>query len=68
MEEECKSTGEGCGATKGVWEEDVVEGGEVIVSISDRILGRFLQENLKHPITSEVIGSKDDYIDEASSI
>ncbi len=63
--QDCTITEEDCGTTNGVWASDVVEGGEVIVSISDRILGRFLQENLKHPITSEAIGSKDDYIDEA---
>ena len=63
--QDCTITEEDCGTSKGVWASDVVEGGEVIVSISERILGRFLQENLKHPITSEVIGNKDDYIDEA---
>jgi DNA-directed RNA polymerase subunit beta' len=62
--QDCTITEEDCGTTNGVWASDVVEGGEVIVSISDRILGRFLQENLKHPITSESIGNKDDYIDE----
>ena len=53
--QDCTITEEDCGTTNGVWASDVVEGGEVIVSISDRILGRFLQENLKHPITLSLI-------------
>ena len=57
-------TEEDCGTDIGVRVSDVVEGGEVIVSISERVLGRFAQEDIKHPITEELIVAKGDYIEE----
>jgi DNA-directed RNA polymerase subunit beta' len=46
---------------------DVVEGGEVIVSISERVLGRFAQEDIKHPVTEELIVAKGSYIEEQAA-
>ena len=46
------------------WISDVVEGGEVIISIADRLLGRFLQKDIIHPVTNEIVAKKDDYMDE----
>ena len=57
-------TEEDCGTDIGVRVSDVVEGGEVIVSISERVLGRFAQEDIKHPITEELIVAKGNYIEE----
>ena len=54
-----------CGTDNGVWISDVVEGGEVIISIADRVLGRFLQKDVNHPISGENIAKKDDYVDES---
>ena len=55
---------EDCNTNIGVRVSDVVEGGEVIVSISERVLGRFAQEDIKHPITEELIVAKGNYIEE----
>ena len=55
---------EDCNTNTGVRVSDVVEGGEVIVSISERVLGRFAQEDIKHPITEELIVAKGNYIEE----
>ncbi|MDC3110929.1 DNA-directed RNA polymerase subunit beta' [Pelagibacteraceae bacterium] len=60
-------TEEDCGTEKGVRVSDVVEGGEVIVSISERVLGRFAQEDIKHPITEELIVAKGSYIEEQAA-
>ena len=57
-------TEEDCRTNIGVRVSDVVEGGEVIVSISERVLGRFAQENIKHPISEKLIVSKGNYIEE----
>jgi len=62
--QDCTITESDCGTSNGVWVSDVVEGGEVIISIGDRILGRFLQSDIKHPVSDEEIAKKDDYIDE----
>ena len=32
---------------------EIIEGGNIIVSLSDRVLGRSAAENIKHPITGE---------------
>ena len=42
--QDCTITEEDCGTSKGVWASDVVEGGEVIVSISERILEDFYKK------------------------
>ena len=60
-------TEEDCGTEMGVRVSDVVEGGEVIVSISERVLGRFAQEDIKHPITEELIVAKGSYIEEQAA-
>ncbi len=62
--QDCTISEPDCGTDSGVWISDVVEGGEVIISIADRILGRFLQNDVNHPITGENIAKKDDYVDE----
>ena len=62
--QDCTITEEDCKTENGVWVADVVEGGEVIISIADRILGRFLQDEVNHPASGEIVSSKDDYVDE----
>jgi DNA-directed RNA polymerase subunit beta' len=44
--------------------EALVQGGEVVVPLSDRVLGRFTTEDLMDPLTDEVIVSHDEMIDE----
>ncbi len=43
---------------------EVLEGGNIMVSLSERALGRVLAENLKNPLTGETIIKKDEMIDE----
>ena len=43
---------------------EIIEGGNVLVSLSDRVLGRVLHMMLKHPITGEVLLKKKKLIDE----
>ena len=62
--QDCTISEEDCGTENGVWVSDVVEGGEVIISIADRILGRFLQKDVVHPLNNEIVAKKDEYIDE----
>lgn len=62
--QDCTISDYDCGTDNGVWISDVVEGGEVIISIADRLLGRFLQKDIIHPVTNEIIAKKDDYVDE----
>ena len=44
---------------------EIIEGGNVIVSLSERVLGRVTATDIKNPITGESILNKDESIDEA---
>jgi DNA-directed RNA polymerase subunit beta' len=43
---------------------EIIDGGNIIVSLSERILGRSAAEDVKHPITGELIIKKKQLIDE----
>ena len=43
---------------------EIIEGGNIIVSLSERILGRVAFEDIKNPITGELIHKKKEMIDE----
>jgi len=45
---------------------EIIEGGNVIVSLAERALGRVAADNIKNPITGDVIHNKDEMIDEAA--
>ncbi|MBR5599119.1 MAG: DNA-directed RNA polymerase subunit beta', partial [Alphaproteobacteria bacterium] len=53
-----------CGSEEGIVVRPVVDGGNVIASIGERILGRTAQEDILNPETSEVIVKKGKLIDE----
>src|SRR5262249_37527143 len=44
-----------CGTVKGIWATAIIEGGEEIESLRDRIIGRVALEDVLDPITGEVI-------------
>ena len=44
---------------------EVLEGGNIMVSLSERSLGRVLAKDLKNPLTGEIIIKKEEMIDEA---
>jgi len=43
---------------------EIIEGGNVLVSLSERVLGRVAAEDVKNPISGEIIISKKNMIDE----
>jgi DNA-directed RNA polymerase subunit beta' len=62
--QDCIITEEDCGTTRGITLRAVVEGGDVLVSLGLRILGRFAAEDVKDPNSNEVIVPADSYLDE----
>jgi DNA-directed RNA polymerase subunit beta' len=48
-------TEEDCGTTKGLWIGPVKERDKIIVSIGERCFGRILAEDIKDPVTEEVV-------------
>ncbi len=53
-----------CGTIDGIYMTSLVEGGEIIEELGDRLLGRVSLDDIMDPITSETIVSKNDEIDE----
>ncbi|MEW6597280.1 MAG: DNA-directed RNA polymerase subunit beta' [Pseudomonadota bacterium] len=62
--QDCIVTELDCGTTRGITLRAVVEGGDVLVSLGARVLGRTAAEDVKHPTTGEVIAPADSYLDE----
>ena len=61
---------EDCGATKGIWVEDIKEGNQIIEGFRERLLGRYPVDDVFHPETGELLVSKNTMMkdDEADKI
>ena len=57
-------TMEDCGTDNGITIQPIIEGGDVIASTGERILGRTAAEDIKNPETGEIIVPKNKLIDE----
>lgn len=55
---------EDCGTTQGIVVEDIKDGPEIIEHLEERLVGRFLLEDLLHPETGEVLAQADQEINE----
>ena len=55
-------TEEDCGSTRGITLRAVVEGGDVLVSLGQRVLGRYAAEDIKEPGTDNVLFPADTYL------
>ena len=53
-----------CGTSRGLIRKAVIEGGEVIIPLSEAILGRVSCVDIKHPITEAIIVRSGEIIDE----
>jgi DNA-directed RNA polymerase subunit beta' len=57
-------TEEDCGSTRGITLRAVVEGGDVLVSLGQRVLGRYAAEDIKEPGGDVVLFPADTYLQE----
>jgi len=55
---------EDCGTNDGIVVTSLIEGGEIIQPLEERILGRTIAEDIKDPISKEIIAGKNSVIDE----
>jgi len=53
-----------CNSKSSITLTEIIEGGNILVSLSERVLGRTPSHNIKHPITGEVILQKKKLINE----
>ncbi len=66
VSQDCTVTEEDCGTMMGVEVEPLMEGGEIIQDLDERILGRYSVEDILDPYTDEVIVAAGDLLDEAA--
>jgi DNA-directed RNA polymerase subunit beta' len=64
--QDCSIVEEDCGTMLGVEVEPLMEGGEVIQRLSERVLGRTALEDIHDPFTDKVLVQAGDEIDEAA--
>jgi DNA-directed RNA polymerase subunit beta' len=62
--QDCIITADDCGTKNGIEIKNIIDGGEVIVSLADQILGRTVAIDTYHPVTGELIVSAGTLIDE----
>jgi DNA-directed RNA polymerase subunit beta' len=62
--QDCIVSNRDCGTTEGVEISALVEGGEEIESLANRILGRVASEDVRDPITNDVLCARGTEIDE----
>jgi DNA-directed RNA polymerase subunit beta' len=55
---------EDCGTTQGIIVDDVKDGPEVIEKLEERLVGRFLMQDIKHPETGEILARAEEEITE----
>ncbi len=54
-----------CNSKSSITLTEIIEGGNILVSLSERVLGRVPSHDIKHPLTGEVLLKKKKLIDEA---
>ena len=63
--QDCIITEEDCGTIDGIYVSALMEGGEIIETAGERVLGRVTLEDMKDPFTGEILVSANQEIDEA---
>ena len=62
--QDCIIVEEDCGTEESITVRAVIDGGDVISPLSERVLGRVVAEDVKHPNTGEVVIAKGTLLDE----
>ncbi len=57
-------TEEDCGTTQGVTMTPLIEGGDVVEPLHERVLGRVLSQDIYHPVTNELVAPFGTLLDE----
>ncbi len=62
--QDCAVTQDDCGTTMGIEVESLVEGGEIIQKVGERVLGRVAMEDIRDQYTDEILVKANEEIDE----
>lgn len=64
VSQNCIITAEDCGTDDGIEIRTIIDGGEIVVSLSEQILGRTVSFDVYHPVTNDLLVSSGQLIDE----
>jgi DNA-directed RNA polymerase subunit beta' len=64
VSQDCVILEEDCGTLMGIEVESLIEGGEIIQKVGERVLGRVALENIRDPYTDEILVHANEEIDE----
>ena len=53
---------EDCDSKKGFWVEEIRNGSEVIEPLEERLFGRYVAEDVVHPVTGEILAARGTYM------
>ncbi|PCI59680.1 MAG: DNA-directed RNA polymerase subunit beta' [Kordiimonadales bacterium] len=67
VSQDCVIVIEDCGTEAGITVNEVSDGGDVLVPLSERILGRCLSVDVNHPITGDLLFPAGELLDEVKS-
>ena len=62
--QDCIITDDDCGTVDGIEAKTIIDGGEIVVSLADQILGRTAAIDTYHPVNAELLVSAGELIDE----
>ena len=65
MAQDCIISEDDCGTIDGIYVSALMEGGEIIETAGERVLGRVVLEDIRDPFTHEVLVNANQEIDEA---
>jgi len=63
--QDCIITDEDCGTSDGIEVISIIDGGEIVVSLAEQILGRTVAIDTYHPVTNELLVHSSELIDES---
>ncbi|MCD6295121.1 MAG: DNA-directed RNA polymerase subunit beta', partial [Deltaproteobacteria bacterium] len=64
VSQEAIITEDDCGTIDGIWVESLLEGGEVLQRVGERILGRVASDDIEDPVTGDVLVGANEAINE----
>ena len=64
MAQDLQVTNNDCNSKSSITLTEIIEGGNILVSLSERVLGRVPAHDIKHPLSGETVIKKKKLIDE----
>lgn len=57
-----------CGTERGIWQRAMTDGSKILIPLKDRLLGRTVAKDVKHPQTGEVLATRNQIINQELAV